>query len=115
MRFLKLEALPVLLGTVSAGPIGPGALYLAGTDQTWWPVSTCLRDKACYDWKIEMKPGWSGSKAENLKCDVNEDRRGFFLIKYIKYFLHFQKMKNLYSLLSPGKTKNLFPILLTGK
>ena len=68
-----MKFLSILLAGVSAGPVGPSALMLVGTEDTWWPVNSCDANSACQAWKIAKKPGWSGSSAKNLRCDTNPD------------------------------------------
>lgn len=71
--FLKMKLFKVLLGSACAGPVGPGALMTVGLEETWWPVKTCVQDKACFNWRIGAKPGWEGSDAKNLRCETNEN------------------------------------------
>ena len=44
----------------------PGVEFFLN-EGNYWPVAGCERDKACYAWKIQAKPGWENSNAKNLR------------------------------------------------
>ena len=67
---MRFEILSAFLGATDAG--APGHLFYEFED--YWPVTGCQQDKACYDWKIAQKPGWSDTRAVNLRCEIGLGR-----------------------------------------